>query len=69
MHKVAAWRPRAIKYFFNLAEDPDEQVNLLGQLEAGRLRDALDQFARRMEYLREGGDIFEAPALVRSLEP
>ncbi len=54
-------------HLFDLATDPDEQVDLLGQDGGTDLQQALDRFAERIRYLRAGGDIRQAPPLLEDL--
>jgi arylsulfatase A-like enzyme len=48
---------------FDLAGDPEETKNLAERVPAPGLREALDQFTRRAQFLQAGGDIVEAPPL------
>ena len=54
-------------FLFNLAQDPDEQVNLLGQCQADSLRDALDQFEERMQALQASEAVTTSPGLITTL--
>jgi len=56
-------------FLFDLANDPDEQVNRLGQIRADELYFALEQFGLRMRLLQEGKDVSQTPPLVSDLRP
>ncbi len=56
-------RRQSRPFLFNLADDPDERVDLLGQVPVDGLQKALDQFIRRGDFVRSGGDITKAPAI------
>lgn len=51
-------------FLFNIEEDPDEQVNLMGKVSPARLNGALNQFVHRMDFLRSGGQVTKAPELL-----
>lgn len=60
-------RKQGGEFLYNLVDDPDETTNLLGQVEAGDLRAALDSFVQRRTFIRAGGAMNEAPALVTTV--
>jgi len=50
---------KAGKSLFNLANDPDEKVDLFDKVEVKEINYAYNQFVHRMKYLRGGGDILK----------
>ena len=50
---------KAGKSLFNLANDPDEKVDLFGKVELKKINYAYNQFVHRMKYLRGGADILK----------
>ena len=57
------------RVLYNQANDPNEQTNLFGQIQTDELDFALEQFALRMRFLQNGGEISQSPSLVPYLHP
>lgn len=61
-------RKQGGEFLYNLADDPDETTNLLGQIKADELRTALEDFVQRRDFIRAGGAMTAAPALVSTVQ-
>lgn len=56
MHDWKMISRKGKRYLFNLTNDPDEKVNLIGKVKVDELEDAFIKFTQRVDFLRYAKD-------------